>query len=212
MAKDNLFAIDFEAAENAVLAANEELVKRHDLLMAAFQRLPTRLESNESIERGKRFAKQLKEATLNCRSNRLSDTKPLRELLRRIESFFKRMEEQTKSAHDAVIAALGEEAVRRGSGVSSGSASDIEKGSRETVLVDMATGEVLGTAPPRMNHLSIVPLEWKVKSVDRDSVDLEAIRPFLTDAALLTAARAHLKASGANMLTGVTYEQRAVLD
>ena len=41
------------------------------------------------------------------------------------------------------------------------------------------------------------------------TLDLEALRPFLTDAALRTAAKAHLKAHGPHLLRGAAYVEVA---
>ena len=52
-----------------------------------------------------------------------------------------------------------------------------------------------------------VALKWEVAGVDRATVDLEKLRPYLTEYALRLAAKAHLDENGPNAVQGVTYAQ-----
>lgn len=211
MGKSNLFAIDIEAVLRAIAEANSELVDRHNKLMDALHRMPPHLEYDDDIERAKRFAEQLKDDARRCRSARLADTKPLNMLVKRVEAFFKTMEKQANAARDEVMAALSEEGRRRAAQVR-GSPQHIPP-TPETVMINRETGEVLAAltppAVPRAAPAAAIPLTWHIDTVDRATVDLEALRPFLTDAALLTAARAHLKANGPHTLPGATYVEKA---
>ncbi len=96
--RNNIFAIDFDAVVQAIKDANENLAIRHSELMAARDRMPKKLHTNDEVAKAKKFAEHLKKHISLCRSTRLSDTKPLRELVKRVESYFKAMEDDAKSA------------------------------------------------------------------------------------------------------------------
>jgi hypothetical protein len=215
-AKSNLFAIDVDAALRAIEDANKPLVERHKALMEAFDRVPSRLETEADIVRGKKFARQLSEAYGRCRKARLSDTKPIRDLLKRIEAFFKALEREAFDAREEIVASLGAAGRRRISEASVAPSTNPRSASGEAVVVNRETGEVVGTVSPKVagrdHEDGLISLAWHVDTVDRHTVDLEALRPFITDNALLTAARAHLKAKGSHSLQGATYVQEASLD
>jgi hypothetical protein len=228
MAKlDNIFAIDFDAVIRAIAEANANLVERHHRLMDAVKRVPPQLETDDEIERAQRFAEQLKKDASLCAKARREDTKPLRDLVKKVEAFFKTMEGQSKRARDDVLAALSDAGRRRAAAAAS--AADHQPappadptghtpqpdGAKlsETVMINRETGEVLGTAtrapsapPPSAVE---IPMVWEVAAVDRDSLDLEQLRPLFTDGELMLAAKRHLKEKGPHTLRGVTYEQRA---
>jgi hypothetical protein len=212
-AKSNLFAIDTDAILRAIAEANAALVDRHNKLMGARDRVPPQLETDDEVERAKRFAEQLKDDANRCRAARLSDTKPLIQLVKKVESFFKAMEKQASAARDEVMAALSDVGRRRAAEVRASSSPRLQPSPAETVIIHRETGEVLGamTAPaaPRPAPVAAITLIWHVEAVDRETVDLEALRPFLTDAALMTAARGHLKAGGPHTLRGATYVEKA---
>lgn len=212
MTTNNLFAIDFDSATRAVEAANAEHISRHRQLMDAFGRLPQHLGTGEDVARAKKFAKQLKDSAERSRRIRLEDTKPLRELLKRVEALFKDMEKQAKRAYDEVLEVLSEEGRRRAitADPSDQSASTTKR--EQPIFLNAETGEVIGSTTSIRGDHSNIPLLWQVKAVDRDTLDLEALRPHITNAALLSAARAHLKVNGPNSLRGAVYEQRATLD
>jgi len=210
--KSNLFSIDVNAVLRAISEANDSLVKRHSALMEAFHRVPTDLQTDDDIQRAKRFAEQLKESAGRCRSTRLADAKPLMALLKRVEAFFKTMETEANTARDAILASISEAGRRRAIETRRSHAPALPKPAPEAVMINRQTGEVLGTALP-LSAISAatdieIPLAWHIDGVDRDAVDLEALRPFFTDLALLTAARGHLRAHGPHGLRGVTYVEK----
>jgi len=210
--RNNVFAIDFDAVVQTINDSNESLVKRHEDLMAARDRIPAALHANDEVAKAKRFAEQLNEHASLCRSTRLSDTKPLRELVKHVEGFFKNMENDTKVAQEKVLEVLGEKA--RETYPPSQSGSDWNRDG-ESFLVDNTTGEVLGsTYPTQSGHpagAEAIRMSWEIEDIDREAMDLEALREHLTDAALMNAARKHLKSNGPHTLRGATYRQVAVL-
>jgi hypothetical protein len=83
------------------------------------------------------------------------------------------------------------------------------------MIINPTTGEVLGEATPaRADETAAgdgVRMTWQVESVSREAVDLEGLRPYLTDTALLNAARHHLKHHGPHSLKGASYAEKPVL-
>jgi hypothetical protein len=53
-------------------------------------------------------------------------------------------------------------------------------------------------------------MRWEVDGVDRAALDLEPLRFYLTDAALLAACRKHLEENGPHSLPGASYREVAV--
>jgi hypothetical protein len=210
-AKSNLFAIDIDAVIRAIAEANAGLVDRHQRLMDALLRVPPHLETDDDIERAKRFVEQLEEDASRCRAARLADTQPLTLLVKRVEAFFKVMEKQANAARAEVMAALSDAGRRRAALVHASCPPIRPTTTPETVIMNSRTGEVLAavTPPAPPQSAAAIPLTWSIEAVDREKLDLEALRPFLTDAALLSAARAHLKANGPHSLPGVTYVEQA---
>lgn len=212
---NNLFAINNEAVLRAIEEANKPIVDHHNALMGALDRVPVRLETEEEVNRAKRFAGQLEVSNKNCRRVRLEDTKPIRELLKKVEGFFKNMEKEAADARKVVLDKLSDAGRRLNTPTRRDPEQDQETNVNETIITNPQTGEVYGTAPSRISQFmpdeDLIPLTWRVSQVDRDDVDLEALRPFISETAVLNAARAHMREHGPNVLRGVTYTQEADL-
>lgn len=209
---NNIFAIDFDAVLSAVQESNGDLISRHNALIEAKDRMPENLSSKDDFQRAKRFAEQLKSHVALCRSTRLSDTKPLRELLKLVERFFKDMETDANSTQQSVTKALGDAALKI---EQSTNPVQNQKPQTKSFLTDNSTGEVLGSASPAAqrgsNTFEGIDLTWEIDTIDPTTIDLEALREHFSTAVLMTAARKHLKASGPNSLTGATYKRVAVI-
>ncbi len=54
-----------------------------------------------------------------------------------------------------------------------------------------------------------VELVWSVEGFDRETLDLEALRSYLTETAILLACRRHLADHGPHSLPGASYRQIA---
>lgn len=163
--------------------------------------MPAILWDDDQVSRAHRFGGRLTALAGRCRRARLDDTKPLREFVRRVEAFFKEMETELAATRDDIAARLTEAARR----------SRQTRSSRAAIHV-ATSGEVIAEvralpAPAAAD----LPLIWDIETLDRATLGLEALRPHLTDAALLTAARAHLEASGPHRLSGASYEEKVVL-
>lgn len=209
-AKNNIFAIDVEAVIAAISEANAALTRRQKDLMSALERFPRTLATDEDIDRAKIFASTLRKHAARCRDARLEDTKPLRKLIMQVERFFKAMEAEISHAEDTVVAALSDVGRRQ---AERNRPQDEKNRERMTFMVNSATGDVLGsasgTAPEVAVPAATVAMTLEVEAVDRETVDLEALRPYLSERVILSAARKHLETRGPHTLCGVIYRQVA---
>jgi hypothetical protein len=213
--QNNIFAIDVDAVLRAVQDANSSLAERHRGLMNALHRAPKTIGTEDDINRVRRFATQLKDLQAELRETRLSDTASIKELLKRLESYFKAMENEASWAYKALVSEISE-VVQEQLLEASRTIALVEPTASEVPMVtSQTTGEVFGTiAPVRPqtgDHQEAISMTWKVSGVDRECIDLEALRPFITENALQIAARHHLRLNGPNSLKGVTYIQEANL-
>ena len=200
----NLFAIDHDALRAVLADANRRLVGRKDELCSALPRVPEVLLVLDQIARAKVFAKQLQDAICELRSSRLSDGRPFREATATVTAFFRQIDEPLQAAVEIIGERLTEAALRDRNNQAGPDRS-------VSVGVDMSGNEVVASKPVASlgSGDTAIDLDWEVDGLQRKDLDLEALRPFFTDACLMTACRKHLAARGPQSLIGVTYRQSA---
>jgi polyhydroxyalkanoate synthesis regulator phasin len=203
----NILAIDSDAILRAVRDANQGLIDPHKELHSRCEKLSNILSTSEQVDEAKNLADELKKDAARWQRARLADTKPLKALLDKIESFFKEAETASKTARASVVSSLDalRQAVR---------AQDASLSASEAVIVNSETGEVLAqiSSPTETRKvIESIPTTWDVVAVDRHALDLEALRGCFTDYQLLMAARKHLEVYGNRNLHGATYEQQVSL-
>ncbi len=201
----NLFAIDHDALKAVLADANRRLIERKNELCSALPRVPEALLSADHISRAKVFARQLQDALGKSRSSRLSDGRPFREATATVTAFFRQIDGPLQAAVDIVSERLTAAALRCRS-------NQISPDRDVPVGVDLSGNEIIASRPapsgPELGGTTI-DLDWEVDGLDRNALDLESLRPFFTDACLLTACKRHLAARGTQSLEGVTYKQSA---
>ncbi|MCC6736906.1 MAG: hypothetical protein IT534_12380 [Bauldia sp.] len=219
----NLFAIDQASIESTLAEANGALITGRDRLLRAFRAIPESLDTIEDIEKSQAFAQDLDDLLTEAKKARLSDGKPFTEAGKTVKEFFARIEgplkatmdelhhrvtqaalrQRRKAAEEAARLAAAEAAARRGAEV----LPLRPPPSPEPVAIVRGQGgaSVITKVEPSAN----IPLVWVVDGFDRDAIDLEALRAYLTDAAILAACKKHLEAHGPNTLPGVSYDQVA---
>ena len=213
MTRRNLFAVDIDGMRRLLAEANAPLVNRSRELLDALERMPAEIAADEDREKAVRFALLLKDQIKECRSARLSDCKSFKEAVKTVESFFAEFEAPLKAAEKTVLAAITRAELRLRAEqspppVSTPPPSDVA----DVVVSDTGTRVVSASPsplPPPPSGKDSVELVWTVSDVDREAVDLEALRPYFSDHALKQAAQKHLAEKGPNTLGGVYYEQRA---
>ena len=197
----NLFAIDHNAIVEVLKDANVLLLKRKDELMAAFERVPSDL-SEDQLERAKKFTAQLQKAVGDSREARLSDGRPFRNAVATVKAFFDAIEGPMQDALREMRQRLTDVALRK--------RAESSVISLKPIGTDLQGKEVVTTLPlaevPRGVDAGL-KLVWEVAHVERRMLDLEALRPFITDAALMAACKKHLSEKGPHQLSGVQYSQ-----
>ena len=200
----NLFAIDHDALRAVLADANRKLVERKDELCSALPRVPEALLVPDQIARTKIFARQLQDAIRELRSSRLSDGRPFREATATVAAFFREIDNPLQAAVGIISQRLTEAALRN----------RIDQAGPDRsvpVSVDLSGNEIIASrrAPGPGSGEATIDLDWEIDDVERKALDLEALRPFFTDACLMTACKKHLGARGPQSLKGVTYKQSA---
>lgn len=205
----NLFAMDHDAIRATLADANLPLLRRRDDLLAAASRVPALLESDEDIDRGRRFAGQLDEAIRDARAARLADGRPFRDASGTVKRFFDDVEEPLRSASRTILKRLTD-AAHRGRTVQ---AETPVAAPPTPVGVDVSGAPVATTVAHRAAR-SVAPhqeikLVWSIEGFDRATLDLAALRDYLTEASILAACRKHLADRGPQRLAGVVYREVA---
>lgn len=204
-ADSNLFAIDYDAIETTLAEANAPLLKRRADLLAAFSRAPDPLVGDEDVSRVRRFAGQLDDAIRETRRARLADGRPFRDASATVKKFFDEIEKPLKEALQAILKRLTDAAHR----------SRPKPADPTPIAVGMdLTGKTIATAESSQGMRSTMPQEqirliWSITGFNRRALDLEALRAYLTDAAILAACRKHLADHGPQKLAGVVYREVA---
>ena len=165
--------------------------------------MPVSLESEEDINRANRFSRQFDDAIRETRRARLSDGRPFKSATATVKMFFDEIEGPLKVGLKSVLGRLTEAA--RSSPSAPAAASD-------TVGIDVS-GETIvsvkSSQSPRPAASAKIQLVWSVESFDREKLDMEVLRRYLTDAAILAACRKHLADYGPQKLAGVSYHETA---
>lgn len=220
----NLFAIDQASIEATLSEANQPLIKGRDKLLLSFANIPTSLDTIEDVERAQAFAQELDDLLGEARRARLSDGKPFTEAGKTVKDFFARIEgplkatmdelhdrvtqaalrQRRKAAEEAARLAAAEAAARRGA-----EPPPHPRQPAPPEPVAIVRGQGGSSVITKVERSAEIPLVWVVEGFDREGIDLEALRPFLSDSAIETACRKHLDAHGPNTLHGVRYAQVA---
>lgn len=201
-ADSNLFAIDHEAILAVLKDANWKLLQRRDELLAALQRMPEKLQQSDQIERASVFMTQLQNAVSECRDARLSDGRPFTMASATVKSFFDDIDGPLRTALRSVKKSLTAAALKIRALDGGKSSQPIGIDSRGNEIVTAA----IQPLPPRQPGGGI-RLEWAVLGFERETLDLGALRPFLTDSAIMAACKKHLAANGPHRLSGVEYAE-----
>lgn len=193
----NLFSIDPDAILEILQSANSTLKSRASVWIDGLRekiRDPGSLSTTEIQD----LAKKTKELQLDVKSARLSDGSSFRDAVKLVENFHKPLEIQLSKATDHLSKVLRDKVIASRPVAP-------PQISRSPVTIT-SEGVIVVTSAPAKDFLPDLPLDWSVTSVDRANVDLEALRAYFTDNALLTAARGHLRATGQTDLPGVSYD------
>jgi hypothetical protein len=203
----NIFAIDFDAIRNSLNDANLVLTERVNDILAALDRLPSSLETSDDIHRANKFARQIDDQISEVRRARLLDGKPFRVATTTVKSFFDEMEKPLKKGLETVLELLTETAE-----VNLAFEDTDSSQNPESIGIEISGETIVSINSDQTSHhksTTDIHLTWNVESFDRDSLDLEALRNYLTDRVILTACKKHLADHGPNQINGVEYQRIA---
>ncbi len=203
----NLFAIDYDAISATLADANAPLLRRRDDLLAASARVPEQLDTDEDVDRARRFAGQLDETIREARKARLSDGRPFRDASATVKSFFDEIDKPLQNASRTILKRLTDAAHR----VRPTPGETPVQAPPAAIGIDISGEAIVTTAPqpsPHPLHPEI-KLAWSIEDFDRATLDLEALRDYLTEAAILAACRKHLADHGPQKLSGAVYREVA---
>lgn len=220
----NLFSIDLEAIEAILADANSTLIQRAEDLVKEASSYGDDVNDINQAERLREFIKVLRSQTKEVSNARLSDGRPFTDAAKVVKNWFGATENQLKKTEkelSRILANFTSKAQREADAVRKRNA-DLQSlnnslGNSEPQVVGVASSGEAVVQVNRPNQSPAVDLETvpdapeielalQVQSFQRDSIDLEALRPFLTDYAIQNAINAHVKNTGVK-LEGVMYEE-----
>ena len=218
----NLFYIDLTKIEPTLEDANQPLIEACEKLLGNVDLLPKEIASNDDAEQVREFLKDLRKQIKLVASNRLSDGRSFADAHEVVKKWFSKIEERLKIADKLLSENLSTyasdafkvaEEIRQRNLVRREEANVAE----QDVIGSTLTGETLVTINKSTENASSnqeeepetpdVELVWRVASYDRQELDLEMLRPYLTDFALRNAINSYLKENDHKTLAGVHCEQ-----
>ena len=222
----NLFHIDLDVVEKSLADANASLLESAEAMIKEANRFSDHLTNVEDAERLKTFVKTLRAQQREIRSARLSDGRPFTDAAGFVKEWFGKTENKLKAAdtrlstilRDYTFAAQKKADEVRKRNAELQACQNHQTNEDSPVVGTSVSGTPVVTVNRPPNEKDVVEFEkvpeapnvdlvWQVKSFDRNSIDLEELRLFLSDHAIRLAINSHIKAKGPKQLQGVIYEQ-----
>ena len=216
----NLFSIDLDVIEIVLADANDALIQNANDLLNEANIFDGEIRSLEQAEKLREFIKSLRSQTKEVSNARLSDGRPFTDAATVVKNWFGETENKLKAIEKQLSKKLAhftskaqreaEEVRRRNAELKSASENEPNvvgvTNSGETIVQvnnrNQRSNQDFENIPPAPE----IELALQVQSYHRDSIDLESLRPFLTDYAIKNAINAHVKKTGMQ-LDGVVYEE-----
>ena len=216
---DSLFSINHNEIKRALSDANTPLVLRsNELIQKALSITYDEINNLKLIEI-KDIIGEVKTVLKELSKTRIKDGKPLTNAVLVVKDFFGQYENNLKTALDTLSSKAIEihetliveanatiqnnhmvnnelsthSIANTNNGVSIISTSTLNNEMDEDLEVSIAIEDI--------NH------KWAVESFNRDALDYETLKVYLTDSAIKNALSAHLKENGPNTLNGVNYKK-----
>lgn len=220
----NLFSIDFDAIEAVLEDANRPLIMKAEEIVQKASSFPSVIENNSTAEDIKEFLKELRAHQKEVSKSRLSDGRPFTDAAGVVKEWFGKTEEKLKSldmrlasklsTYTSAVAANAEEVRKRNAELA---ALNLIQQENKKEIGQAISGESIVTVVTSPNSMDTmieeepevpnVQLVWQAKEFDIQSLNLEKLRPYLTEYAIKVAINAHIKDHGPNQIEGVKYEQ-----
>lgn len=207
-ARSNLFFIDHKAMPALLAEANARLLVRRDELLAAFDRVPLMLRTDDEATRAKRFAEQLRAAANEAEAERRKDQRPFLDGSKAVKTFFDGVSKPLGECLRQVEARLTEAARRARPSPATVPVP------RPVVMTETGAPVVAAAPPPPVDGNDSPPMDapelpmvWEVAHVDAAALDLEALRDLFTDRELAPVVQRWLRKHGPKPLRGATFHQ-----
>lgn len=214
-----------DAKESAALAATKvpdwisrrdgPLLKRIEALLEAAKRAPKKVTSKDEAEKMSDFRSQIAAAAKAADQLRDIDKKAFEEPAKAVHGFWKKRIDELNAATaqtGLVLTAFLTEERRK--------AADAARKAAERAEAEAAKKKVAAPPPPQPKPVPALRGDggshsglrnvWSFKNLDRATLDLEALRPYLADVALEAAVRAAI-ADGVRILDGVEIYEKPVI-
>lgn len=181
----NLFSINLDEIENIITDANIELLKKFDDLQNKLSSLPEKISNEDENKEAKKIISNIKAIMSDFKNARLQDGRPFTDATKIIKNWFNLREYELKKNLNNLNNRVSDFLLN---------------------LEEIETDEEV-TTPLRKE----VPVMWSVASFEREEIDLDQIKIYLTDFAIQKAIEKHLQFHGPNKLMGVSYEKKAII-
>ena len=221
----NLFSIDLDGIVAVLADANGPLINKAEEMLGVASRFSDAVQSVDEAEQLKAFLKSLRAQTRDVSSARLSDGRPFTDAAAVVKAWFGKTENRLKAVDKKLSGVLtkfasevqyrAEEIRRRNAEIEAAQNEEADQESRVIGVTVTGAPVVTVNSPSNasVHELEDVPetpnveLIWQAKDFNREDLDLEKLRLFLTDYAIKLAINAHIKEHGPNQIDGVSYEQ-----
>jgi len=212
-----LFFINEEQIRQSLKSANKDLVTHCGAVSYGVDcRMPNSIETTIEIHIANDLILELQAAQKQTRDARLSDQRPFRNAIKIIDDFYKEIDNALETQADGLLAMVAEAlieqeeqnfiqtALREGNGEQVGQ-------HQALIAFDSSANAIATASPSNIRSASAARLEWAVKDIDENTLDLEAIRHHFTKTELKKACERLLKEEGPIEIEGLEYERKAVM-
>lgn len=181
----NLFSINLDEIEDIITDANAELLKQFEDMQNKIITIPEKISNENQSKEAKKTLSELKVIMSDFKKARLDDGRPFTDASKIVKNWFNDRENQLKK-----------------------NLNDLNKKISDFLLnIEEIEMENQNISPLRKN----VPVTWSVADFNREEINIEQIKMYITDFAIQKALEKHLKENGPNKLTGVSYEKNAII-
>lgn len=205
----NLFSIDYDIVKSTLLQANEALINKvNDYLKQSANY--TTLDNNLAAEELKEYLIGLRSLAREVSSARLSDGRPFTDAVKVIQEWFGVTEAKLKEQDRKLSRLLSKytsdlsKTLKEKSNIEVDRKNETDSHPMASVASSTGVREIIRNEPPALPNVKMV---WQVKSFDRAGLDIEKLRPYLTDHSIKMAINSYIKDIGPNSIDGVEFEQ-----
>ncbi|MDC0139843.1 hypothetical protein OAI04_03400 [Hyphomicrobiales bacterium] len=192
----NLFSINFDSIEEILADVNSDLIIKAEKLLNKSNNF-LEITKTEEAEDLKDYLKELRSIIIETSQARLSDGRPFVNATKVVKNWFGKTENKLKRMDKELSKILNlyiSDVIIKNSEIKSNNPRDNNE-------IKEAPDNAITTKMPNLQ------LEWEVIDFDKELLDLEILREYLSDYSIMIALKNHLKANGPNQIKGAIYAQ-----